>query len=381
MKSFAPVRSLALAVTFALLAGCAAERLHREGLDLIASGKAEEGLRKLDEASGIEPDNAKFRMSLLSRRADIVKGLLARAAAERAAGRTAAAQALYQRVLAIEPADRSARTVLAELERDERHAGWMAAATQAAGNNDFDTALAYTHRILLEDPANAAAQALQRKADDRQANIVAAGSGLNVKFKRPVSLQFRDASLKVVFEALARASGINLLLDKEVKADTKVTLFVKDVAVADAIDLILMQTQLEKKVISDNTVLVYQNTPAKLKEFQDLKIRSFHLVNADAKQLVTMIKTLLRTKDIFVHEKTNSVVMRDTPDVIALAERLVDDQDIADPEVMLEVEVLEVSGSRLSELGVNYPSSATFSLQGLGTAGAGGLPIDALPTH
>jgi len=377
MKSFVPVRTLALAMSFALLAGCAAERLHREGLDLIAGGKAEEGLRKLDEASTIEPDNAKFRMSLLGQRAEIVKGVLARAAAERAAGRTAAAQALYRRVLAIEPADRSARAALAEMEREERHVGWMDAAAQAAANNDLDTALAYTHRILLEDPANAAAQALQRRADDRQANIVAAGSGLNVKFKRPVSLQFRDASLKVVFEALARASGINLLMDKEVKADTKVTLFVKDVAVADAIDLILMQTQLEKKVISDNTVLVYQNTPAKLKEFQDLKIRSFHLVNADAKQLVTMIKTLLRTKDIFVHEKTNSVVMRDTPDVIELAARLVEDQDIADPEVMLEVEVLEVSGSRLSELGVNYPSSATFSLQGLGTAGAGGLPIDA----
>jgi len=376
MKSFTPVRPLVLALSLALLAGCAAERLHREGLGLIAEGKPEEGLRKLGEASSTEPENADFRLSLLRQRADIVKGMLARATAERAAGHDDAALALYQRVLAIEPADRSARAALLDLERGQRHAAWMEAAGAAAAKDDFDTALAYTHRILLEDPAHAGALALQRKADEGHAGIVAGDSGLNPKFKRPVSLQFRDASLKVVFEALARASGINLLIDKEVKADTKVTLFVKDVAVADAIDLILLQTQLEKKIISDSTVLVYQNTPAKLKEFQDLKIRSFHLVNADAKQVVTMIKTLLRTKDIFVHEKTNSVVMRDTPDVIALAARLVEDQDIPDPEVMLEVEVLEVSGSRLSELGVNYPSSATFSLQGTGAAG-GGLPIDA----
>jgi general secretion pathway protein D len=374
MSLFAFVRPFIVVLACALLfAGCAAERLHRQGLSLIADGKAEEGLRKLGEASKLDPGNADFRMTLLSQRAEIVSGLLAKAARERVAHRDEAARALYLRVLAVEPADRSARTALDEMEREQRHASWIDSATQAARDKDFDTAQTYAHRVLLENPAHPAALALQRQIDEQQARIVAAGPGLNLRFKRPVSLQFRDATLKVVFEALSRASGINVLIDKEVKSDGKISIFVKDVTVADAIDLILLQTQLEKKVISDNTVLVYQNTPAKLKEFQDLKIRSFHLVNADAKQLVTMIKTLLRTKDIFVHEKTNSIVMRDTPDVIELAARLVDDQDIADPEVMLEVEVLEVSGSRLSELGVNYPSAATFSLQGTG----GGMTIDA----
>jgi general secretion pathway protein D len=373
MNLSAVIRPLIFTAVCVLLAGCAAERLHRQGLSLIADGKAEEGLRKLGEASTLEPGNAEFRITLLRQRAEIVNGLLAKAARERAAHRDEAARALYLRVLAVEPADRSARAALDDIEREQRHAAWIDSATQAVRNNDFDTAQTYAHRVLLENPAQPSALALQRQIDEQQARIAAAGPGLNAKFKRPVSLQFRDATLKVVFEALSRASGINVLIDREVKSDTKISIFVKDVTVADAIDLILLQGQLEKKVISDNTVLLYQNTPAKLKEFQDLKIRSFHLVNADAKQLVTMIKTLLRTKDIFVHEKTNSIVMRDTPDVIELAARLVDDQDIADPEVMLEVEVLEVSGSRLSELGVNYPSSATFSLQGTG----GGMAIDA----
>jgi general secretion pathway protein D len=377
MNPFPIVRSrLAVLACVLMLAGCAAQRLHRDGLDLISAGKPEEGLRKLGEASAMEPGNADFRMALLRQRGEVVAGLLARAASERAAHREDAARTLYQRVLAIEPADRTARAALDDMEREQRHAAWIDAASQAMRNNDVDTAQAYLHRILLENAAHPAALALQRQIDEQRGKIVAAGSGLNARFKRPVSLQFRDANLKVVFESLSRASGINVLIDKEVKADTKISIFVKDVAVADAIDLILLQTQLEKKVVSDNTVLVYQNTPAKLKEFQDLKIRSFHLVNADAKQLVTMIKTLLRTKDIFVHEKTNSIVMRDTPDVIELAARLVDDQDIADPEVMLEVEVLEVSGSRLSELGVNYPSSATFSLQGTGVGAAAGMTIE-----
>jgi general secretion pathway protein D len=184
---------------------------------------------------------------------------------------------------------------------------------------------------------------------------------LKGKFKKPVSLQFRDANIKMVFEALSRTSGINVLLDKDVKPDIKTSVFVKDVSVEDAIDLILMQGQLEKRVLNDSTIYVYPNTPAKSKDFQDLKIRSFHLVNADAKQMLTMIKTLLKTKDIFVHEKTNSLVMRDTPDAIQLAEKLIADQDIADPEVMLEVEVLEISRSRLSELGVKFPNKLSFS--------------------
>ena len=122
-----------------------------------------------------------------------------------------------------------------------------------------------------------------------------------------------------------------------------------------------MQSQLEKKILSDNTLYIYPNTPAKAKDYQDLKIRSFHLVNADPKVMLTIIKTLLKTKDIVINEKTNSIVMRDTPDAIHLAEKLVADQDIADPEVMLEVEVLEISRSRLSEIGAKFPSQLSFT--------------------
>ena len=146
---------------------------------------------------------------------------------------------------------------------------------------------------------------------------------LKSKFKQPVTLQFRDANLKMVFEALSRTSGINILLDRDVRSDLKTSIFVKDASVEDTIDLILMQNQLEKKVLNDNTMFIYPNTPAKIKEYQDMVVRSFHLVNADAKQMQTMIKTMLKTKDIFVHEKNNSLVMRDTPEAVQLAEKLI----------------------------------------------------------
>jgi general secretion pathway protein D len=356
-----------------VVAGCAAQRLQREGQELIASGQYEQGLAKLAESSRAEPGNLGYRSALMRHRDMALGRLQADADAARTGGKPDAARAAFDSMLRIDSANKNARTGLAALEMDGRHRQLLDEAAKALEHDDAVSARALLGRVLLENPDNASARQLQRRVDERLAGAMADGPALGAKFRKPVSLQFRDANIKMVFEGIARASGVNILLDKDVKPDTKVSIFVQDVSVEDAIALILLQSQLEKKVISDNTLLIYQNIPAKVKEYQDLKIRSFHLVNADAKQIQAMIKTLLKTRDIVVHEKTNSVVMRDTPEAVELAARLVEDQDLADPEVMLEVEVLEVSGSRLSDIGMGLPTSLSLSVPG-----GAGLTLDAL---
>lgn len=359
---FSPRRRLGVVLlAVCVLAGCAAQRLQREGLALIESGQVERGLAKLAESSKADPSNAAYRASLARQREQAATKLLGQGEQARAANDAAAARAAFERVLLVDPANRTARAALARLDADERHARQLADAEKAA-ERDEDQARELVRRILIEDPGHPGARKLQERLEERVAKAEAAAPGLAGRFRVPVSLQFRDANIKLVFEALARTSGINILLDKDVKPDIKVSIFVKDVSVQDALDLLLLQSQLEKKVLSDSTMLVYQNTPAKVKDYQDLKIRSFHLVNADAKQIASIIKSLLKTRDIVVHEKTNSVVMRDTPEAVELAARLVEDQDVPDPEVMLEVEVLEVSGSRLSELGLSLPGSVGVSV-------------------
>src|SRR5512139_1933327 len=348
------------ALVAVLLGGCAGQQAHRDGLTLMAEGRSEEGLSKLTEATQAAPGNLKYRADLINNREQTVNRLLAAANSERAAGRQSAAEALYTRVLGIDPDNSRARLGLEALEMDKRHDVALAEAEKALKRNDLAAARAALKPVLLENPKNGRALLLQQQVEEREAKQRLAEPTLKAQFNKPVTLQFRDANLKMVFEALSRTSGINVLLDKDVRPDLKTSIFVKDVSVEDTIDLILMQNQLEKKVISDNTVFIYPSTPAKLKEYQDLKIRSFHLIHADPKQILTMLKTLLKTKDIFIHEKTNSIVMRDTPDAIRLAEKMVADQDVEAPEVMLEVEVLEVNRSHLSELGIQWPN--TFSV-------------------
>lgn len=367
-------RGVAFLLIAALLSGCAGEREHREGMTLLDQGRYEEGLAKLEAASKAQPDNVEYRSALKRNRELAVIHLLEIANAEKSRGHVDAARIAFEKALVIDPTSDQARRGLDNLEMDKRHEANLAEARADFAKGDVEAARAALKPVLLEDPKNGDAVLLQRQIDELAARESDETPSLRAKFKKPVTLQFRDANIKMVFEALSRTSGINVLLDKDVKPDIKVSIFVKDVSVEDTIDLILLQSQLEKKVLNDNTLFIYPNTPAKLKDYQDLKIRSFHLTHADPKQMLTMLKTLLKTKDIFIHEKTNSIVMRDTPEAIRLAEKMIADQDVPEPEVMMEVEVLEVSRTKLEQLGLQWPDQLVFtSPQGATTTTTAGV--------
>jgi len=355
-----------------MLAGCAGDKLHKEGISLIQEGRVEEGLATLEQAAQAEPDDLSIRKDLIQNRGQFINRSLSMANSERAVGNLDAAEVLYRRVLKLAPDDLTARGGIELLVMDRRHNVLMDEASELVKKGELDAAKLLSRPVLLENPKNNRMLKLQRQIEELIAKEQSSVQTLQSKFKKQVTLQFRDADLKMVFEALSRASGINILLDKDIKAGVKASIFVKNVSVVDAIDLLLMQNQMVKKVISDDTLFIYPNSAAKLKDYQDLKIRSFHLVNAEPKQMMTLIKEMLKTKDIYINEKTNSLVMRDTPEAIRLAEKMIHDQDIAEPEVMLEVEVLEIGRSRLSQIGVKFPTQLSFTA--LGQAVAAGTP-------
>ncbi len=364
------VRKSALLLAVAVLVGCTSGRLlHDEGLTLLDEGKTVEGLAKLQEAVKADPNNVTFRASLSRHRERAINKMLVVASNERIAGHPEEAQSAYQVILKIDPNNSRATDGLSALEMDKRHKSIIAEARELIKKGELAAASETLKTILLENPQQEEALAAKRRVDELIARERSAGPSLMAKFRKPVSLEFRDANVKMVFEALSRTSGINVLLDKDVRPDLKTSIFVKDASVEDTIDLILLQDQLEKKILNDSTVFIYPNTPDKNKEYRELMVRSFHLINADPKQIMNMLKTLLKTKDIFLNEQTNTIVMRDTPEAIRLAEKMVADQDIPDPEVMLEVEVLEVSRNRMSELGISWPNQLTLTAAGRGAGG------------
>jgi general secretion pathway protein D len=356
--------SMLALLTCLALASCAADSLRRDGLALLDAGQTEAGLAKLEEAAKSEPGELKYRAEFLRKREQATGNILRAADSDRINSQLDAAEVNYRRVQKIEPGNDRAKAGLDAIEAARRHAARLKDAQALAKKGDTDAVQGRLASILAENPTHREALAMQRQMEEQNARGLGNAPVLKTKFKKPVTLQFRDANLKMVFEALSRAGGINILLDRDIRADLKTTIFVKDAALEDTLDLILLQNQLEKKVLNDNSVLVYPVSPAKTRDYQDLKVRSFQLNTADPKQMLTMIKTILKTKDVFVDEKTNSLIMRDTPDAIRLAEKLITAQDQPESEVMLEVEVLEVTRSTLLELGIKYPDQLNLSLSG-----------------
>jgi general secretion pathway protein D len=308
------------------------------------------------QAASKDPQAIVARKDLLITTDLATTKLFTEAERARAAGQYAEANAMYDRILKIFPEDSSALNGKLKVERELALSKKLISASDLLKNNKLNEAKEAVHQVLLENPLNAEALTLQQMINDKAPAASSKPPQLKPPFDKPVTLELRDANIKVVFEALSRATGISFILDKDIRPDTKATIYVKKARIEDAIEMVLSSNGLQKKVLSENTALVFPSTQQKLKDYQDLMIRSFYFSNTTAKQAAAMVKSMLKTKDIFVDDRLNMMVMRDTPEAIRIAEKLVAANDLADPEVMLEIEVLEVSRSRLQELGVEFPN-------------------------
>ncbi|MDE2252064.1 MAG: hypothetical protein KGL25_11755 [Gammaproteobacteria bacterium] len=355
-------RAFATMLTAALLtlAGCATERMQREGLRAVDAGEYEPGLGKLERAAHADPRNLSYRLDLRTQRDQAVHELLAAADRARADERFDAAEQAYRRVLGIDASNNRALAGLEQLKADRRHMTVIAQARKDIEQNRFDDAEAALRAVLRENPGSASASALRARIDAARAPL-AVTPRLQARDNRPVTLQFRDAPTKMVFEVLSRQTGINFIFDKDVKTDTKTTIFVERAPIEQAIGLILAQGQLSQQVLAPNMALIYPNTEAKQKDYRDQVVRTFYVTNTDPKRVQEALKTVLGVKTSFIDERANLVIIRDTPDAIRMAERLIASIDVAEAEVMLEVEVLEITRNRLQQLGVNYPGGVTLT--------------------
>ncbi len=349
-------------LTFALLAvallgGCAAERLYKDGTSQIESGQFEDGLESLRLAMKESPSDNQYRSAFRRQRDAIMNTLLEAAEKARRDGRFNDADALVRRSRGIDNNNSRIAPVAENIARDRQLSAQLREAEKLTAAGKWQDAEALLRKITLLNPEIKGVADLRRKIDSQRMAYGTSIPVLKARQERPVTLHFRDTGLRTVLEALSRDTGINFILDKDVRADTRVTIFVQQVRVEDAIDLILIPAQLEKKIISENTIMIYPATQAKNKEYQDLLLRSFYIQNADLKQTMGMLKTMLKVKDIFIDERVNLLVLRDTPDVIRMAEKLIAAHDVPEPEVMLEVEILEISRIRDTNIGARYPDS------------------------
>lgn len=358
------------------LSGCAAERAQREGERLLAQNQFEAGLNKLGEARRLEPEQSRYQIAYLRERERAGSVLNSQAEQALARGQEAEARALWTRVLALEPGHERARTGLLALDAQARHARVLANADTALANGDAEGARRLAAQVLVEQPEHAGARRLQQAAEVRLPTSPGETQLIEPLLKQPITIEFKEAPLKQAFDIISRGSGLNFVFDRDVKADVRTTLYLRNTTVAAALHYLLLTNQLEQQVMDANTVLIYPNVAAKAKEYQSLRVRNFYLAYADAKSVSASIKSLFKVRDLAVDEKLNLVMVRDTADVIELVAQQVALLDVAEPEVMLDVEILEVKRSSIMDLGVAWPQNVTFAP--LSSYGGGPITLDML---
>lgn len=355
------VATLAMTLT---LVGCAGQQAYREGSTLLAEGKSEEGLVKLAEAVKLEPKNVEYRIALASRRALIINHLIVEGDSARREGRLTDAEKSYRQVQTLDVENAMARQGLEALVKERRHRQVLPEAEALFKKStpaDLADALEKLRPVLSENPHQKAALNLKARIDEARAREQRPEMKLAATFRKHISLEFRDAPLKSVLEVVSKVAGLNFFYDKDIRPDLKTTVFAKNTTIEDAMRLLLITNQLEQKILNENSILIYPSTPQKLKDYQTLTVRSFYLVNADVKAVSNTLKTIVKIKDMVIDERLGLIIVRDTPEAIRIAERIVALQDLSDPEVMLEVEIMEIKRSRLMELGIQWPSQLALS--------------------
>ena len=363
-------RPLLLLLAALALAGCAANETFREGRGMIEAGNEEEGLARIEAAMQADPNDAEIRNYYLRHRAVAVQRYLQLGDNARSAGQFDRAEQAYRRALRFDAQNARAKAGLAALEADRGTAAQVAQADAALKRGDSKAAYETAKQVLAANPSQREARAIVRKVEEQRLRAESAPAQLSAALKSTITIELRDAPVKSVFEMIAKRSGLNFVYDKDLPADLRTSVFVRDTTIEEVIKTVLMTSQLERRVLNPNTLLIYPNTAAKAQAYRELTVKSFYLANADVKQTANMVRQLVKTRDLYVDEKLNLLVIRDTPEAVRIAEKLIASQDLADAEVMLEVEVLEIGHTQLTQLGIQWPGSASLGL--VGAAGVAG---------
>jgi general secretion pathway protein D len=204
---------------------------------------------------------------------------------------------------------------------------------------------------------------------DRTRDLPPPGLDLPQNVKMPGSLVFRDASSRDVFTAIARLGGIGLVFDPQFR-DASVTLDLRNATLEDALNGVAGASRTFFRVTAPQTVIVVPDTPAKRREYEEEIVRTFYLSNADPKETMDMLRLVLDARRLSLLTGTNAIVVKDTPEHIVAASHVLAAIDKAKPEVIIDVQLLEVDRTRLLEYGLQVASPGSPGINGSVTVAA-----------
>ena len=269
----------------------------------------------------------------------------------------------FKRALTIEPSSQEHQSGLLEALRLNDARGQNREADRLVQLGRTDEAMeAYAKAAELDPSLKEPLESISKLTDEQQA------LNRDDRRKQPVTLRFRNAGLKEVLEGIGKAGGINLIFDKDVRNDP-VTISIQDTPFEEAFNLILNSNSLFAHTVAPGVMIVSPNTKQKQEQYQDLMIRTFYLSNAKAKDMLVLLKSMLDSKRMHANEQLNTIVIRDQPEKLEMAEKIILANDRLDSEVLFDVEVLEVDRTVDQTYGLTYPKQVAAAIVPPGFAG------------
>lgn len=325
-----PPRVLLLAATLALAvgaSGCASERAFREARDYERLEYWDMAVMAYQKAASLDPANKKYESSLFRARLQAAQTHLGRGRLHRSAGQLDLAKVELEQSVALDP-------------------------TNDVAVQELKKVIEEIEVRRLETLGGSPTEKAKAKARGRRA----APPMLNPASDKPIDVTFPpDTPIKKIYQALCTASGINVIFDPQLK-DDKFTIDLRSLSFQKALETTMRQAGHFYKVIDEKTILVAQDTQQNRKEYEDQVVRTFFLSNGDVKDVSTMVRGLLDLRRMGTITQLNAIVIRDTADKVAVAERLIEVNDKAKAEVVLDVELLQLSTKKLMDLGVALSS-------------------------
>ena len=350
-RRFPRLPDMAVALVLALLASsCATSRAYREGEREEARKHWDLAVLSYERALALDPKDSAARISLQRARFQAAQAHYERGRLHRSAGQLDLAVSELEVSIALDSTNDSA---LQELRRARAD-------------------------IEIRNRENAGGTPVE-KAKVRARGARGAPPMLNPSSTKPIDVAFApDTNIKKIYAALGAAAGINIIYDPQLK-DDKFTLDLRGLTFQKALETAMRQAGHFYKVIDEKTILIAQDTQQNRKEYEDLVIRTFFLSNGDVKDVSAMVRSILDLRRLGTIPALNAIIIRDTADKVAVAERLIEVNDKAKSEVVVDVELLQVNTDKLLDLGTAFgASSITASVvPGAGTGGT--TPATSLP--
>jgi general secretion pathway protein D len=208
---------------------------------------------------------------------------------------------------------------------------------------------------MIQDVQRAAAESTSVDEIKRRAalNITKAQPPqLNPASGDPISLTFpRETPVKDIYRALGNAFGINVLFDQAVK-DDRITIELRDVTAQQALERVMQAGNHFYKVLDEKTIIVVPDNPQARRDYEDLVIRTFYLSNGDAEQVTNVVRTMIEARNVFPLKALNAITIRDTADKVRIAEKIIQANDKAKAEVVVQVELVQLDLNRIRDLGM-----------------------------